>query len=88
MTKISDVEYNNIALYMRQEIREWAEERFLAYAYEVVIAHYYLKLLREHGLREADDFDDYMFITYGYDIDDYVSHYQKDCALSAYEARR
>lgn len=87
MTKITDRDYNDIAYHMQPHIKDWAEYHYAGYDYEILISRYYLRLLYECGQQEADEFDDYMFCTYGYDVDDYVSRYAKECAILWHEGR-
>lgn len=78
--------WDEITGYMADDVREWTHSRYCCESNEKFLKEYFLRLIYEYGIDEANAFDVLLWDEFNIDINDIVTFGEKEEALIAYES--
>lgn len=78
--------WEEITNYMEENIREWTYYHYCCESNEKFLKEYFLRLIYEYGIDEANAFDILLWDEFNIDINDIVTFDEKEEALIAYES--
>ena len=78
--------WDEITNYMEENIREWTYYHYCCESNEKFLKEYFLRLIYEYGINEANAFDVLLWDEFNIDINDIVTFDEKEEALIAYES--
>lgn len=81
-----NLHWNDITNYMEENVREWTNFYYFYESNEKFLKEYFLRLIYEYGIDEANAFDILLWEGFKIDINDIVTFDEKEEALIAYES--
>ena len=78
--------WDEITNYMEENIREWTYYHYYCESNEKFLKEYFLRLIYEYGIDEANAFDILLWDEFNIDINDIVTFDEKEEVLIAYES--